>query len=224
MISQLPLSERPREKMLIHGSEALTNAELMAIVFRTGTKNRSALELGHDIVKYCNNDITTLQHCTLEELTTIQGIGESKACLLMAICEITKRIQSRRLERKYKINSPHAVVDFFTSELSHLSVEKFIAVLLNTKNEMISWEVISIGSLNASIVHPREVFNKAIKKSAAAIIVLHNHPSGHVNPSSEDIAVTKRLQEAGKIIGIPLLDHIIIGKNTHYSFKEEDQL
>ena len=126
--------------------------------------------------------------------------------------------------RKAKLSSPNEVVTFFSAELNESKVEKFIAVLLNTKNEVINWDVISIGSLNASIVHPREVFNRAIKRSAASLIVVHNHPSGHIDPSREDINITKRLFEAGQLIGIPLIDHIIIGRDKYYSFKEENQL
>ncbi len=224
MLKQLPLEERPREKMMHFGATTLTNSELFAIVLRTGTKDKSALQLGFDLIGACENDFSVLGQMTLEELCALDGIGESKACQILSVMELAKRFHSSPLKRKFKISSPKEVVQFFTSELSDLKVEKFIGVFLNTKNEVIGWEVISIGSLNASIVHPREVFSRAIKRSAACMLVVHNHPSGHVTPSKEDVLVTTRLSEAGEIMGIPLIDHIIVSKNDYYSFKQENQL
>lgn len=224
MIKQIPLSEQPREKLLSKGAANLSNSELLSILLRTGTHNRSALQLGQDLVNSFEDDFTEISNVTIEELCNFNGIGASKACQILSAIELGKRVQSTDLNRRIKISSPSEVVNYFTAQLSDLKVEKFISVLLNTKNEIINWEVVSIGSLNASIVHPREVFNRAIKRSAASILVIHNHPSGHVNPSKEDIHVTKRLSEAGNLIGIPLVDHIIIGKSGYYSFKEENQL
>lgn len=153
-----------------------------------------------------------------------EGIGESKACQLLASLELGKRVKQMGILQRAKMSSPTEVVNFFSAELDNIKVEKFIGVFLNTKNEVINWEVISVGSLNASIVHPREVFNRAIRRNAASIIAVHNHPSGHISPSKEDFNITKRLYEVGQLVGIPLIDHIIIGKNKYYSFKEENQL
>lgn len=224
MIKTLPIAEQPREKLMNQGVSHLSVSELLAILIRTGTKNSSALSLGNKIVSKCGDDLTELHQITLEELCSIEGIGESKACQILAAVELGKRMKQSTVMRKAKLSSPNDVVTFFSAELIESKVEKFIAVLLNTKNEVINWEVISIGSLNASIVHPREVFNRAIKRSAASLIVVHNHPSGHIDPSREDINITKRLFEAGQLIGIPLIDHIIIGRDKYYSFKEENQL
>lgn len=224
MIKALPIAEQPREKLMNHGVSQLSVSELLAILLRTGTKNSSALSLGNKIISKCGDDLTELHQITLEELCTIDGIGESKACQILAAVELGKRMKQSTVMRKAKLSSPNDVVNFFSAELNESKVEKFIAVLLNTKNEIINWDVISIGSLNASIVHPREVFNRAIKRSAASLIVVHNHPSGHIDPSREDINITKRLFEAGQLIGIPLIDHIIIGRDKYYSFKEENQL
>jgi DNA repair protein RadC len=160
----------------------------------------------------------------MEELCKFEGVGESKACQLLASIELGKRLRQVKPLRNIRMSSPSEVVGFFYAELADSKVEKFITVFLNTKNEVINWEVISIGSLNASIVHPREVFNRAIKRNAASLIAVHNHPSGHIDPSKEDVNITKRLFEAGQLIGIPLIDHIIIGKEKYYSFKEENQL
>lgn len=224
MIKNLPFAEQPREKLMTYGASSLTVSELLAILIKTGTRKKSAIDLGTTIVTNCGEDMTELSNLTIEELCVVEGIGESKACQILAAIELGKRVKQTQSIRKSKLSSPSEVVRFFSAELSELRVEKFIAVLLNTKNEVINWELISIGSLNASIVHPREVFSRAIKRSAASILVVHNHPSGHVDPSREDINITKRLAEAGQLIGIPLIDHIIIGKDKYYSFKEENQL
>lgn len=221
MIKALPIAEQPREKLMNQGVSYLSVSELLAILLRTGTKNVSALSLGNQIVAKCGDDLMELHQITLEELCLIEGIGESKACQILAAIELGKRLKQSTIMRKTKLSSPNEVVTFFSAELNESKVEKFIAVLLNTKNEVINWEVISIGSLNASIVHPREVFNRAIKRSAASLIVVHNHPSGHVDPSREDINITKRLFEAGQLIGIPLIDHIIIGRDKYYSLRKK---
>ena len=224
MLKNIPYSEQPREKLINKGVSFLSTSELIAILLRTGTKRNSALDIATSIVNQYDFDLSDLHHLTIEELCQIDGIGESKACQLLAAIELGKRVKQPSVIRKTKITSPSDVVNYFSAELSALNVEKFIVVLLNTKNEIINWEIISIGSLNASIVHPREVFNRAIKRSASSILVIHNHPSGHVDPSREDISITERLSEVGKIVGIPLVDHIIIGKGRHYSFKEENLL
>jgi len=222
MIKSLPNSEQPREKLLNSGKENLSNAELLAIIIRTGTRNVSALDLGVKVLEKCNHQFSDLTDMSVEELCEIDGIGESKACQILASVELSKRLNNKKIERKVKITSPTDVVNTFKNELGHEKVEKFVVVYLNTKNEIINWEIISIGSLNAAIVHPREVFKMAIKKSAAAIIVIHNHPSGNTEPSNEDIEITKRLINSGKLLGIELLDHLIISKACYYSFKEHN--
>lgn len=223
MLKDLPKDEMPREKMIKYGPNHLSNSELLAIILRTGTKEKSALAIGCDLVK-SKETVQDFSSITIEELCAFEGVGESKACQIIAAVELGKRVHMTDIKRRVKLTSPHEVVAFFTSELKGVQVEKFIGVFLNTKNEIIAWEVISVGSLNASIVHPREVFNRAIKRSAASILVLHNHPSGHVAPSQEDLLITERLAEVGKIMGIPLLDHLIIGHKDYYSFKEENKL
>lgn len=219
-IKEMPEYERPREKLIRYGSETLSNSELLAILIRTGSKEQSALELANTVLSSDNNGIRFLAKCTVEELNTIKGIGKSKACQIIAAIELGKRLSRSTLESKKAIRSPKDVKDIFIDDMRFLEKEHFKVVFLNTKNEIIAFETISIGSLNASIVHPREVFNRAIKKSSASIILLHNHPSGNCEPSKEDINVTKRLIEAGKIIGIEVLDHIIIGDGDYFSLKE----
>lgn len=224
MIKNVPHSEQPRERLMSIGAEGLTNSELLAILIRTGSTKQSALEVGKALLSGCNDNLTELSEMTIEELCMFEGIGESKACQLLASLELGKRVKQMGILQRAKMSSPTEVVNFFSAELDNIKVEKFIGVFLNTKNEVINWEVISVGSLNASIVHPREVFNRAIRRNAASIIAVHNHPSGHISPSKEDFNITKRLYEVGQLVGIPLIDHIIIGKNKYYSFKEENQL
>jgi len=219
-IKDMPETERPREKMIMYGPSSLSNTELLAILIRTGTKDQSALQLANSIISYDNDGIRYLTNCTIEELSSIKGIGVSKACQILAAVELGNRLSRSFLENKVTIRSPKDVANVFLNEMSYLTKEYFKVVFLNTKNEIISYENISIGSLNASIVHPREVFNRAIKKSSASIILLHNHPSGNISPSKEDISITKRLVEAGNIIGIEVLDHLIIGNGKYYSLKE----
>lgn len=219
-IKKMPENERPREKLMRYGSKTLSNSELIAILIRTGSKKQSALELANILLSHHEKGIRFLANCTVEELSKIKGIGKSKACQIIAAVELGNRLSRSSLEIKRRIKSPKDVTDMFINDMRFLEKEHFKVVFLNTKNEIITFETISIGSLNASIVHPREVFNRAIKKSSASIILLHNHPSGNPEPSKEDINITKRLAEAGHIIGIEVLDHIIIGDGSYYSLKE----
>ncbi len=219
-IKEMPETERPREKLVRYGAESLSNAELLAIIIRTGSKEYSSIDLANIILSQDKKGIRFLTNCSIEQLQSIKGIGKSKACQILAAIELGKRLSRSSLEAKKSIKSPQDVVNIFIDDMRYLEKEYFKVVFLNTKNEIISYETISIGSLNASIVHPREVFNRAIKKSSASLILVHNHPSGNPNPSKEDINITKRLIEAGNIIGIEILDHIIIGDGIYYSLKE----
>ncbi|AOT73316.1 RadC family protein [Geosporobacter ferrireducens] len=213
-------NERPREKLVKNGVSSLSNAELLAILIRTGTKDVSAIELAHRILAMDHEGVKYLADCTVQELSEIKGIGPSKACQIVSAIEIGRRIAKITPTQSNQITSPKDVADMFMEEMRYHKKEYFKILLLNTKNSIIATEIISIGNLNASLVHPREVFVKAIKKSAASIILLHNHPSGNPQPSQEDISITKRLIEAGNIIGIDVLDHIIIGDGCYKSLKE----
>ena len=159
----------------------------------------------------------------VEELTSIKGIGNCKAAQIVSAIELGKRISTyKSLDNKIQINRPMVIVDLFMEDMKYLKREHFRTINLDTKNKIVGVDEISIGNLNSSIVHPREVFNVAIKRSANSIILLHNHPSGDPTPSKEDVNITRRLIEAGRIIGIRVLDHIIIGEDKYISFKEED--
>ncbi|NLJ78751.1 MAG: DNA repair protein RadC [Tissierellia bacterium] len=220
-IKDLPMDERPREKLKKYGVEALSNAELLAVIIRTGYAEDTAIDLANRILSIDSSGIEFLSHATMEELMKIRGIGDCKAAQIQASIELGKRISSSR-EDKIKVNSPQVLVDLLMEKMRYLKKEHFKVAILDTKNQIISIERISIGNLNASIVHPREVFNAAIRRSANAIILIHNHPSGDPTPSSEDVNITNRLIEAGSIIGIKVLDHIIIGDNRYISFKQRN--
>ncbi len=223
-LKTIPRIERPREKLCHFGVSALTNSELMAIVLQSGSREESAIQLGQNIINLFDHGIQGLNDVTVEELTAVKGVGIAKACQISAAVELGRRVSKCKKNILGKINSPKTVVEYFQEELRHLNKEKFIVVFLNTKNLITSYEVVSVGSLSASIVHPREVFNRAIKKSAASIILIHNHPSGNPSPSREDEAITKRLCHVGEVVGIKILDHIIISEDGYFSFKEMDIL
>lgn len=220
MIRDFPLSERPRERMLKEGKEVLSNQELLAILLRSGTKNESVLQLAHRIIRHFEG-LTLLNDANVSELKGIKGIGDAKAVEIMAALELGKRLNRLQMEDRYVIRSPEDGARYVMDDMRFLSQEHFVVIYLNTKNQVLHRQTVFIGSLNASIVHPREVFKEAFRWSAASILCFHNHPSGDPTPSREDIEVTKRLVECGKILGIEMLDHIIIGDQTFESLKEK---
>lgn len=220
MVRDIPQSERPRERMLKYGAENLSNAELLAILLRTGSSNESVLQVAQNVLVQTET-LENLYDISFEELMKIRGIGSAKAIQIKAGIELGRRVVRQTQEEKFAISKPEDAANYIMEDIKYLKKEHFITLLLNTKNQIISKETISIGNLNSSIVHPREVFKPAIKKSVSAIIMVHNHPSGDPTPSKEDIEVTRRLIKAGEILGIDVLDHIIIGGSEHLSFKVE---
>ncbi|MFD0588297.1 DNA repair protein RadC [Paenibacillus sp. GCM10027627] len=222
-LRDVPHEERPRERMMQYGAEALSHAELLAILLRTGTKRQSAVHLAGAILKQCGS-LRNLLDMSMEELTSISGIGTAKALQLKAGIELGRRITKSRLGEATIVRRPKDAADYVMEELRYLKKEHFVCLFLNTKNHIIARETLSMGTLNASLVHPREVFRAAIKCSSASIICAHNHPSGDPAPSPEDISLTKRLAEAGQLIGIELLDHLVIGDGRFVSLKEQGYL
>jgi DNA repair protein RadC len=218
-IKDLPKSSRPRERFLEKGAEALSDAELFAILLRTGSKGENVVDMSNRlIVEY---GLDKLFECSLKELQEIKGIGPSKAMQILAMSEILKRIH---LSEKpiTKITCAEDVFNHFHERLKDEKQEQFYVLLLNSKNQIIKEELISKGILDASIIHPREVFKPAIKNSASKIILIHNHPSGDPKPSNEDLDITEKLTGAGDQIGIKILDHVIIGGEKWWSWKEEN--
>lgn len=219
-IMDLPEMERPRERLLRFGPECLSNSDLLAVILRTGTKSEDIIALSNRLLKE-SGGLNGLLNMSYGDYTKIDGIGNAKATALIAITELCKRIKSYRSGDDYKIVSPKDVADLMMEEMRYLKKEYLKVILLNTKNIVLTIKDVSIGSLNSSIVHPREVFTYAVKDSSSSIIICHNHPSGDPSPSEEDINITRRLSESGKILGIELLDHIIIGDGTFVSLKEK---
>lgn len=223
MIRDFPENERPRERFEQSGPESLSNHELIAILLRTGTKDESVLQLSNRLLTSFDG-LRLLKDATLDEITAIKGIGKAKAIQVLAAVEIGRRISNLSYDDRYVIRSPEDGANYVMNDMRFLSQEHFVCLYLNTKNQVLHKKTVFIGSLNASIVHPREVFKEALRRSAASVICLHNHPSGDPQPSREDIEVTKRLVESGKIIGIEVLDHLIIGENKFVSLKEKGYL
>ena len=220
-IKDLPLSERPYEKLEIYGAENLSNAELLAIIIKSGTKEQSSVSIAQEILKLNENtkqdNLRFLQEISLEEFMQIKGIGKVKAIQLKAICEITKRIARPINNQKKIITTPKDVADLLIPELKYEKREIAKVLILNSKNVVLKSINISLGGANFSCIEPKDVLTEAIKMQAPKIILVHNHPSGDCTPSKSDYKVTDRLYEAADVMGIQLLDHIIIGDNTYKS-------
>jgi DNA repair protein RadC len=222
-IRDLPREERPRERLLRYGAEALSTSELLAILLRTGTRNESALGLAERIVASFGS-LRDVAAASIAELGRVRGVGPVKAVGIKAALELGKRLLAFSPETRPTIRSPADVANLVMTELRHEAREHFKAILLDTKNQVLRVVTVSVGSLNESIVHPRELFLEAIRHSAAAVIVVHNHPSGDPAPSPEDVEVTRRLRDAGQILGIELLDHVVLGDGRWVSLKERGVL
>jgi DNA repair protein RadC len=222
-IREMPQDERPREKLAAHGASALTDPELLAILLRTGVAGANVVEVSRNLLqKY--GSLSELSRCTLDEFRKIKGIGPDKAKHLVAAFEVGKRLARQVLSRQ-KLDSPETINELIGPELRMLRKESLRVVLLDTRYHLIRTEEVSLGSINESIAHPRDVFRPAVISSAYAVIVVHNHPSGDASPSQTDHSLTRRLAEAAELLQIKLLDHIIIGAPTegnpgYFSFKE----
>lgn len=221
MIKEMPESERPREKLFSRGVSALSNTELVALLIGGGTRELSAIELAARIISSDPSGILFLGSASPEELRAIPGIGPARASVLIAAAELGRRVMTAPRRRKIRASSPDETAMLFMEDMRYFRKEHFRVLLLNVKNEIITSEDISIGSISSSEAHPREVFASAVKRGAAGMILVHNHPSGNPQPSQADIDLTVRLDEAGKIMGIRILDHIIIGDGVYVSMKSE---
>lgn len=220
-IKDIPKNERPKEKLLTYGAETLSNSELLAIILRTGRRGENVLELSSRLLSELEG-LDGVLSATFNDITSIKGIKDGKASQILALSELFKRFRTLKAMRKdFKVNSPKDLANLLCGEMNNLNQEILKVVLLNTKNIIIGIKDVFKGSLNTSIVHPREIFKQAISKDSASIIICHNHPSGDPTPSKEDINITLRIKECGNIIGIQLLDHIIIGNNKYISLKEK---
>lgn len=221
LVKDLPNEERPREKLLRFGAAAMSDVELLAILLRTGSRQESVIKLAERLlVMYREQGLGGLARLEPRQFARLKGIGMVKAVTIAAALELGKRLAERPGQDKKTIDSPQAAADYVMARLRDETREHFLAMLLDTRHHVLDMPVISIGNLNSSVVHPREVFKQAVLASAASIILLHNHPSGDPKPSREDINITSNMVRAGQIIGITVLDHIIIGDNQYISMKE----
>lgn len=219
-IKEWPEDDRPREKLIKKGSSVLSDSELLGILIANGTRDKSAVDLGRELLRKYNS-LHNLSSRLISELSCIKGIGPSKAATIAAAFEIARRVQRKQDSISITFKSPKDVADYYIPQMRDLKKEVFKAALMNGANRLIRDITISEGILNASLVHPREVFREAVLEPTSGIILIHNHPSGESRPSEEDIRITRQLVEAGKIFGIKILDHLIIAKDSYKSLADE---
>lgn len=227
MMRDIPKNDRPYEKCLRIGPEGLSDAELLSVIIRTGSRDENSIILAEKILalNYPRDGILGLLHLSLPELMQVRGIGKVKGTQLLCVGELSRRIWKRDVLRKMTVfNEPNTIVNYFMEDMRHMEQEQLYVMLLNTKNVLIKDILMSKGTVNASIASPREIFIQALRYQAVSIILVHNHPSGDPTPSQEDCHLTRRVQEAGSLIGIQLMDHIIIGDNSYSSFRKEGML
>lgn len=224
LIKQIPISERPRERLIKYGAKSLSTEDLIAIIMKTGTKDYSSKYLASQILKMVKT-VPDLKKLTLNNLIKINGIGVVKAIEFVAALELGRRVYDETiLDKNLKFNGANKIYKYFKSELSEINQECFFCLYLDQSKKLIDKKLLFKGTLNKSLVHPREIFKWAYLSSAAYIICVHNHPSGNVIPSDEDINITNSLVQIGKLQGIPVIDHIIIGSLNYYSFYENDMI
>lgn len=224
-MKDLPASEQPYEKVEAEGAERLSDKELLTVLIRTGTKTERADQVAFRILDFCGADgLQALWNLDIEELKTLPGIGRVKAIQLVCICELARRMARGKRLYGTKISSPEDVVSYYNVQLKFQQKECLVLLILDSKNRILSDELLSMGTVSASIADPREIFMAALKKNGVSVILVHNHPSGDPTPSREDILTTERIEKAGYLLGIPLNDHIIIGQNSYISLKAEGYL
>ncbi|MGL4772066.1 MAG: RadC family protein [Clostridium sp.] len=219
-MKDMPEDSRPQEKMFNYGAEALSEHELLAIILRTGTRGENILSLTQRFLIEIGG-VDGLLYATEKDIQDIKGFGRAKAAQVLALVELFQRFKRIKVGTEVSITSPKSVAEMLTNEMAYIKQEKFRVLLLNTKNKVVGIRDVFKGSLDTAIVHPREVFNEALKFSASRIVICHNHPSGDPTPSKEDINITNRIKECGVLMGIELLDHIVIAKNGYFSMKEK---
>ena len=228
-VRDLPYSERPRERLKEHGAGSLASHELMAIILSSGSQGESVIVMAQKLLAQFGS-LKGVFEASAEDLQKIKGLGPAKAAKLIASFELAKRINRDLLDdekmnlQSKPVTSPGDIVELIRTKISSYTKEQFLVVSFDTRNRILGADNVSSGTLTASIVHPRETFESAIRRHAASIIISHNHPSGDAEPSEEDMKITKRLTEAGRVMGIEMLDHIIVTKNSYFSFKEKGMI
>lgn len=219
-VKEMPPSFQPRERMLKFGVENLSDVDLLSIILRTGTKDANVKEVSSSILASVGS-ITNMADVGIRELSKIKGVGNIKAITILAAIELGKRVINKEIEINMLLNNSNIIHETFKSLFLNSQQEKVLAIYLDTKKRLISYKFIFIGTIDRSIIHPREIFNEALKVHASSLILMHNHPSNDLNPSKEDIAITNQIKECGDIIGIHLLDHLITNGKEYYSFYDK---
>jgi len=218
----MPLNERPRERLKLNGVESLSNIELISLLLKSGTKNLSVEEVSLNLLNYIK-EIQNLKYITLQELNQIKGIGNAKACLILGMIELSKRMNEVNINN-IKLINPKIVFDYFKNKIGDKKQECFYCIYLDNSKKILEIKLLFIGTINESLVHPREIFKIAYQVSASSIICIHNHPSGNINPSKNDILITNNLVNISSLMGINIIDHIIITKENYFSFKENGKI
>lgn len=223
-IKDIPVNDRPRERLITKGSNSLSNEELLAILIKTGTKSKSAKDIANLILSKISN-IRQMQELTYEELKDINGIGISKATTILALIELSKRMNNNiEILNNVKFNHPSIIYEYYKNSLGEEKQEYFYCIYLDNSKIIIKEKLLYIGTINQTLIHPRDIFKEAYKLSATSIVCVHNHPSGDLVPSKNDIEMTKNLVNVGKLMGIEITDHIIVSKNNYYSFFENGKI
>lgn len=222
-IKALPPECRPDERMELYGAEALSDAELLAVIIRTGFQGANSVRLAENVLTYTGSEgLSGLCRVSTKELMEMRGIGKVKALQLKAVAELTRRIAKQSAVKRFVIDNPETVAGYYMEDLRHRDTECLMLLSLNGKGALIGEKILSVGTVNSSLASPREIFLEAFKQKAVNILLLHNHPSGDATPSRQDIELTKKIKQSGELLGITLVDHIIIGDNTYVSLKEKN--
>ena len=219
-IKEMPEGERPREKMMQLGSACLSNAELLTLFIGSGNKEDSALSLAISVLSLAEGNLRGLSNCQPEEYMSIKGIGKSCACRIAAAVELGRRMATAPPQLRVKLGDPGSAATLFMEDMRHLQQEKMRVAMINIKGELMAREDVSLGGIYSASASPREIFKNAVRKGAYGVVIAHNHPSGDPSPSAADISVTRQIADAGKLLGIQLMDHIIIGDGRFVSLKE----
>ncbi len=223
MIKEIPINERPRERLINNGQESLSDEELLAIILKTGYKNMSAKDLAAYILSIFGG-IENLKNIDYHEIKSIKGLGPAKACSIVALAELNRRMNRKIISLTgIKINTPQKVFEFYKNKINSMQ-EHVYCIYLDSHKKIIKQQLLFIGTVNYSMIHPRDIFKEAYLLNASSIICVHNHPTGDVTPSKNDINITTRLKEIGNLLGIPLIDHIIVGTDKYYSFLENGKI
>lgn len=223
-VKELPDTERPYEKCLMYGADALTDAELISVIIRTGSRGERCVDLAHRILNAGPNGLLNLLQLDIKQLTAIRGIGNVKAVQLKCIGELAKRIAGTERRQQVVLQTPESIASYYMERMRHETKEILMLAMFDSKSMLIGEKVITVGTSNAALISARDIYRTALQEQAVYIVILHNHPSGNPEPSREDIQVTRKIQKSGELLDILLMDHIIIGDHRYFSFREQDIL